>query len=105
VSELGQFLPSNVALEFSLQYRSAIVFGSAFILDDRQEKRENLHKLISKYFDKMELGRDYRPASDKELDRTSVYGIRIESWSGKENWNQRADQSDEWTALDAKWFE
>jgi nitroimidazol reductase NimA-like FMN-containing flavoprotein (pyridoxamine 5'-phosphate oxidase superfamily) len=105
VSELGRFLPSNVALEFSLQYRSVIVFGSAFILDDRQEKREIMHRLIAKYFDKMELGRDYRPAIDKELDRTSVYEIRIESWSGKENWNQRADQSDEWPELDAKWYE
>jgi nitroimidazol reductase NimA-like FMN-containing flavoprotein (pyridoxamine 5'-phosphate oxidase superfamily) len=105
VSELGKMLPSNVALEFSLQYRSAVVFGSAFVIEDEQEKREVLHKLIAKYFDKMELGKDYRPATKKELDRTSVYEIRIESWSGKENWQERADQSDEWPGLDAKWFE
>ena len=105
VSELGRFLPSNVALEFSLQFRSVMVFGSAYILVDEQEQREVLHKLIAKYFDKMELGRDYRPASAKELNRTTVYEIRIESWSGKENWKDRADQSDEWTPLDQKWFE
>src|SRR3990172_8377107 len=29
VSELGKYLPSNVALEFSLQYRSVLVFGKA----------------------------------------------------------------------------
>ncbi|WKZ42587.1 MAG: pyridoxamine 5'-phosphate oxidase family protein [Anaerolineales bacterium] len=28
-SELGKFLPSNVALEFSLQFRSVVVYGSA----------------------------------------------------------------------------
>ena len=78
VSELGKLLPSNVALEFSLQFRSVIVFGSAFILEDRQEQREVMHQLIAKYFNKMELGRDYRPASDKELERTSIYEIRIE---------------------------
>jgi nitroimidazol reductase NimA-like FMN-containing flavoprotein (pyridoxamine 5'-phosphate oxidase superfamily) len=105
VSELGRFLPSNVALEFSLQFRSVIVFGSAFILEDEQEKRLVLHRLIAKYFDKLELGSDYRPATAKELDRTTVYEIRIESWSGKENWKDHADQSDEWSALDAKCFE
>src|SRR5512134_2107752 len=30
-SEMGKLLPSNIALEFSLQYRSVIVFGSARI--------------------------------------------------------------------------
>ena len=105
VSELGGFLPSNVALEFSLQYRSVVVFGRAFILDDEQEKREVLHRLIGKYFNKLQVGRDYRPATDKELKRTSVYEIRIDSWSGKENWKDRADQSAEWPALDEKWLE
>jgi uncharacterized protein len=105
VSEVGKLLPSNVALEFSLQFRSVTIFGSAFILENRQEQRAVMHQLIAKYFEKMELGRDYRPASDKELERISIYEIRIESWSGKENWKQRADQSEEWIALDPKWFE
>ena len=104
VSELGKFLPSNVALEFSLQYRSVVVFGRAFILEDEQEQREVMHKFIAKYFDKMQLGKDYRPASEKELKRTSVYEIKINSLSGKENWKDLADQSDEWPALDEKWL-
>ena len=104
VSELGKFLPSNVALEFSLQYRSVVVFGRAFILEDEQEQRAVMHKLIAKYFDKMQLGKDYRPASEKELKRTSVYEIKINSWSGKENWKELADQSAEWPALDEKWL-
>jgi uncharacterized protein len=105
VSELGRFLPSNVALEFSLQFRSVMVFGTASVLEDEQDQRMVLHKLIAKYFGKMEIGREYRPTTEKELKRTSVYEIRIESWSGKENWNDRADQSDEWPALDEKWFQ
>jgi nitroimidazol reductase NimA-like FMN-containing flavoprotein (pyridoxamine 5'-phosphate oxidase superfamily) len=104
VSETGRFLPSNVALEFSLQFRSAVVYGKAFILQDEQEQRKVMHKLIAKYFNKMQLGKDYRPATEKELRRTSVYEIRIESWSGKENWKDRADQSDQWPALDKEWF-
>jgi nitroimidazol reductase NimA-like FMN-containing flavoprotein (pyridoxamine 5'-phosphate oxidase superfamily) len=102
VSEMGRLLPSNVALEFSLQYRSAMVFGTAHIIEDPTEQRAVLHHLLAKYFGNLELGKDYRPATDKELRRTSVYELRIESWSGKENWNERADQSKEWPALNEK---
>jgi len=104
-SELGKLLPSNIALEFSLQYRSVIVFGAALILEDPDEKRTALYGLIQKYFPKMEAGKEYRPITDKELKRTTVYAIEIESWSGKENWKDRADQSDEWPALEEEWFE
>jgi nitroimidazol reductase NimA-like FMN-containing flavoprotein (pyridoxamine 5'-phosphate oxidase superfamily) len=44
----------------------------------------------------MTSGEDYRPITDEELKRTSVYAIAIESWSGKRNWPQQADQSNEW---------
>lgn len=104
-SELGRLLPSNVALEFSLQYRSVIVFGSARIVTDPNEARRLLYGLIGKYFPTMTAGREYREITDKELRATSVYAIKIESWSGKENWEERADQSDEWPALDDSWFE
>ena len=104
-SELGKLLPSNIALEFSLQYRSVMVFGTAHIIGDDEEKRIALYSLIKKYFPKMEAGKEYRHITDKELKHTSVYAIEIEFWSGKENWNERADQSDEWPALDESWFE
>ena len=104
-SEVGRLLPSNVALEFSLQYRSVMVFGTVRILESDEEMRAALTGLLEKYFPEMEAGREYRPITEKELKRTSVYELKIESWSGKENWNERADQSDEWPALDEKWFE
>ena len=104
-SEVGRLLPSNVALEFSLQYRSVMVFGTVRILESDEEKRAALTGLLEKYFPKMKPGREYRPITEKELKRTSVYELKIESWSGKENWNERAEQSDEWPGLDEKWFE
>jgi uncharacterized protein len=103
VSEMGRYLPSNVALEFSVQFRSVMVFGTAQLIEDREEQRRVLHLFIAKYFAPMKLGKDYRPVTDAELKRTSVYGLQIESWSGKENWNEQAEQSDEWQALDEKW--
>ncbi len=99
ISEMGRLLPSNIALEFSLQYRSVMVFGQAFLIQDRQEQRRLLHLLIAKYFPDLQPGREFRPATDHELKRTSVYEIKIEAWSGKENWKESADQSPDWPAL------
>src|SRR5688572_3212744 len=104
-SELGKFLPANVALEFSLQFRSVTVFGSARLIMEPEEARRVLYGLIGKYFPAMTAGKEYREITDKELKRTSVYAIQIEAWSGKENWKDRADQSDEWPPLEEKWFE
>ena len=103
-SEYGRLLPSNVALEFSLQYESVVAYGTALVLEDFAEKRRALYGLTSKYFPAMAAGREFRPITDQELKRTSVYAIRIESWSGKRNWAERADQSDEWPPLAEEWF-
>ncbi|GAB4497136.1 MAG: 5-nitroimidazole antibiotic resistance protein NimA [Anaerolineales bacterium] len=104
-SELGQMLPSNVALEFSLQYRSVVAFGTVRLVTDMEEARRLLYGLINKYFPTLKAGQEYREITDKELRATSVYAIKIEEWSGKENWDERADQSNEWQPLDEKWFE
>jgi hypothetical protein len=104
-SEFGRLLPSNVALEFSIQYESVIAFGRIRIVADFAEKRRTLYGLIGKYFPDMTAGQEYRPITDQELQRTSVYAIAIDSWSGKRNWPERADQSEEWPPLGAEWFE
>lgn len=104
-SELGKMLPANVALEFSLQFRSVIIFGNARLISDSEEARRVMYGLIHKYFPAMTAGKEFREITAKELKRTSVYAIKIEEWSGKENWKDRADQSDEWPPLDEKWFQ
>ncbi len=104
-SEFGRLLPSNVALEFSIQYESVIAFGWVRVLEDVEAKRRALYGLIGKYFPTMTAGQEYRPITDQELKRTSVYAIAVDSWSGKRNWKDRADQSDEWSALSERWFE
>jgi len=101
-SKRGDFLPSNVAMEFTVQYAGVIVFGKACVLEENEAKRRGLYGLIRKYHPGMEAGEEYRPITDDELASTSVYAIKIESWSGKENWPERAEQSDEWPALGEK---
>jgi hypothetical protein len=97
-SEYGRLLPSNVALEFSIQYASVMVFGEVRLVEQPEEKSQALYGLLRKYFPEHAPGKEFRPITEKELARTSVYAIEIESWSGKKNWPDQAEQSDEWPA-------
>lgn len=101
VSEHGRLLPSNCAMEFGVQYRSVMVFGKIRPLEDADDKRAGLYGLLHKYFPDKQPGREYRPITDQELSATAVYALEIEHWSGKENWKDRAEQIDEWPALDS----
>jgi len=98
-SEFGRFLPSNAALEVGLQFRSVMAFGSVQILEDQDEIRRVLTNLLSKYFPQLHSGVEFRPITDKEIARTSVYALGIEAWSGKENWKEGADMIDAWPPL------
>lgn len=103
-SEMGKLLPSNVALEFSLQFESVVAFGKIRVVEDEAEQRRALDGLLAKYFPDMQPGEHYRPIVEEELRRTSVYAIAVESWSGKRNWKESADQSDQWRPLGEEWF-
>jgi uncharacterized protein len=105
VSEYGRLLPANTALEFSIQFRSVMVFGTVKILEDSGECLRALYGLIGKYFPAMQPGREYRPITEKELARTTVYAVQIESWSGKENWPEMADQLPDWPPLPASFYD
>ena len=104
-SRAGKLQPSNLALEFSMQYESVIAFGKIRVVEDEADKKRFLYGLIEKYFPGMVPGEHYRPITDKELKRTSVYAIAIEKWSGKYHWHDQADQGDEWPPLGEEWFE
>lgn len=82
-AEMGSLIPADTALEFSTAYASVIVFGSVRVVDDETEQRHGLQGLLDKYFPHLQAGIDYRPIVDEELERTSVYAIDIEAWSGK----------------------
>lgn len=104
VSEYGRFLASNDPLEASVQYRSVVVFGTARVLVDPEARRRALAGLLGKYFPQLELGREIMPIGDAALARTSVYAVAIDSWSGKENWAETADQTDAWPTLEERWL-
>lgn len=98
-SRWGRLLPSNAALEFSLQYESVVAFGDVQVIGEADLQRKALYALIDKYFPGMKAGEHYRPISDGELKRTAVYAFKIESWSGKRNWDEQAEQIGDWPPL------
>jgi nitroimidazol reductase NimA-like FMN-containing flavoprotein (pyridoxamine 5'-phosphate oxidase superfamily) len=63
-------------------YATVIAFGKIWVIEDDGEKRRALYGLIGKYYPTLAAGQEYRPITDQELKRTSVYAIAIESWSG-----------------------
>ena len=71
------------------------------------EKKEILNGLLQKYFGDMKPDKDYRGITKQELNQTSVYRFKIKKWSGKRNWVDKAEQSenDELPDLDLKWFD
>ena len=44
-------------------------------------------------------GEQYRPITDAKLKQTAVYRLMIDSWSGKRNWPDQAEQSSDWSSL------
>ncbi len=90
VAEMGRLLPADTALEFSVEYASVIVFGRGVVVENEDEARRGLQLLLDKYAPRLRPGRDYRPITDDELARTSVYRIQIDQWSGK----QKKERSD-----------
>jgi hypothetical protein len=83
VSEMGRILPADEALEFSVEYGGVTVFGEASIIEDPETQRHALQLLLDKYAPHLRPGEHYRPTTDEELARTTVYQISIDQWSGK----------------------
>ncbi len=84
VATMGRLLPADTALEFSVEYSGATVFGRGRVVEDPVEAKSALQMLLNKYAPHLEVGRDYRATTDAELARTAVYRIDIETWSGKQ---------------------
>jgi nitroimidazol reductase NimA-like FMN-containing flavoprotein (pyridoxamine 5'-phosphate oxidase superfamily) len=82
-SSIGRLLPAKVALEFSVEYASVVVFGQASLVHSREEAERALQLLLDKYFPQLVSGQDYRAITEEEIDRTAVFKISIEEWSGK----------------------
>ncbi len=84
VTEMKRLLPAPVALEFSVEYNSVVIFGRACVVQDEAAATRILQMILDKYFAHLRPGDDYRPPIPEELKRTSVFAIDIEDWTGKQ---------------------
>lgn len=67
--------------KFSTEYESAVVFGNAFIISDKDEKVFGLKELVKKYSpDFINEGDEY---IQRALEKTAVVRIDIEQLTGK----------------------
>ena len=81
VSLLDGLVLARSGFNHSVNYRSAMCFGTARLVDDPAEKAAALHVMIERFYP----GRDaaLRPISAQELKATSVIGMDIEQASAK----------------------
>ena len=84
VSEFGQILPADKAVNFNVEYRSVTVFGRASVVSDPHKAEAVLQILMDKYAPQLKPGEDYLPTQPEDLKRTAVFQIDIEEWSGKQ---------------------
>jgi nitroimidazol reductase NimA-like FMN-containing flavoprotein (pyridoxamine 5'-phosphate oxidase superfamily) len=82
-AEMGRLLPADTALNFSVEYQSVVVFGTAHLVEESCEAERGLQLILDKYFPHLHPGQDYRPITETERSTTAVYRLDIEEWSGK----------------------
>ena len=94
VAEMGRLLPAPAAVNFSVEYASVVLKGTSSVVEDEEEASYALDLFMRKYAPQFEPGKDYRPTEAKDLARTSVFRIDIESWSAKGKTSQAEDAYD-----------
>ncbi|RME89903.1 MAG: ACT domain-containing protein [Anaerolineae bacterium] len=84
VSEMGRLLPADTAMEMGVEYAGVVVFGRVSLVEDPDEAKDALRRLVEKYFPHLRAGRDYTPVQDVDLKVTAVLRLDVEAWSGKQ---------------------
>ena len=81
VTHLDGLVLARCGFNHSVNYRSAMCFGTARVVDDPGEKAAALRAMIERFYP----GRDaaLRPSTSKELKATTVMGMAIEEASAK----------------------
>ena len=87
-------IASRDALYHSANYRSAVAFGTAREVADRDEKEAVLERMTRRYFPGRTVGEHYRAPSDKDLKITSLLAIEVEELNGKRRTGPPAGPAD-----------
>jgi len=82
-SEMGRFVPAAEPVNFTVEYASVVAYGTIDLLEARADKRRVLERFMSKFAPQLTAGEDYEEMSEASIDRTAVYRLDVERWSGK----------------------
>jgi len=84
VFEMGRLYAHPETQNFSVEYRSVVIFGTAERVGQEEAARA-LQMIVDKYAPRPESGEAGRPLEMPCSETVAVYKIRIEQWSGKKN--------------------
>lgn len=74
---------SRKAMNHSVNYRSATLFGKAREVTDEDEKFDLFDKMVQRYFPGRMVGHDYNAPPSPDLGVTALVEVRIEEWNAK----------------------
>jgi uncharacterized protein len=81
VTHLDSLVLARCGFNHSVDYRSAMCFGTAHIIDDPVEKERALDRMIDRFYP--DRAATLRQSTDQELKATMLIGMAIEHASGK----------------------
>jgi nitroimidazol reductase NimA-like FMN-containing flavoprotein (pyridoxamine 5'-phosphate oxidase superfamily) len=81
VTHLDSLVLARCGFNHSVDYRSAMCFGTAHIVEDLDEKAKALDIMIDRFYPGRNA--ELRPSTTQELKATMVIGMTIEEASGK----------------------
>lgn len=81
VTHLDSLVLARCGFNHSVDYRSAMCFGNAHIIEDLEEKARALDLMIERFYPGRNA--ELRPSTAQELKATMVIGMEIDNASGK----------------------
>ena len=76
-------IASRTAENHSINYRTAVCFGTARLIVGRERKRAVLEAMIGRYFPGRTAGIDYSDITAPELKQTALFEVEVEAMSAK----------------------
>lgn len=94
VSHLDGLVLARSGFNHSANYRSAMCFGTAAIIDDADEKARAMHGIVNRFYP----GRadELRATTSQEIKATTIVGMRIEEASAKARAKGVADDEEDY---------
>ena len=81
VTHLDSLVLARCGFNHSVDYRSAMCFGTAHFIDDPQEKERALDSMVDRFYP--ERAKSLRTSTTQELKATTVIGMTIDQASAK----------------------